>query len=156
MANPTQPPTTNDCLAAYPLSNLELDGLTKPNIDGKIDILGDGWGDSAGISGWDGSEYFDFTMLPMYESGDQSGKNTSSEDGIAFIGYDCNNTRFCVAVYLTYNSSANANCTVNEIDDENFVQVGIKTMLKKSTNGAQFAYVKYSHGDNSNDPTIGK
>jgi hypothetical protein len=118
----TQSPTSADCLAAYNLNIMELDGLTKPVIDGKIDHMGDIWGDST--LDWNGSEYTNFLILPIYESGDLSGKNASSKDGIAFIGYDCNNTRFCVAAYLNYNSTANENCTVNEDDQESFVQIG--------------------------------
>ncbi len=150
----THPPTTADCLAAFPLTGLGFDGLTKPMIDGKIDLIGDVWGDST--LGWNGSEYTHFTTLQMYESGDQSGKNASSKDGIAFIGYDCNYTRFCVAAYLNYNSTANENCTVNEDDQESFVQIGKTKKLTESTNGATFAYVKYTGGVNSADRTIGK
>ena len=50
----TQPPTNANCLAAYTLSSMELDGLTNPMIDGKINFMGDGWCDS--ILGWNGSE----------------------------------------------------------------------------------------------------
>ena len=46
------------CTFNKTLGNIELDGLTKPMIDGKIDLFGDGLGDS--ITGWNGTEYTDF------------------------------------------------------------------------------------------------
>ena len=150
----TQPPTTANCLAAFPLTGLGFNGLTKPMIDGKIDLIGDVWGDST--LGWNGSEYTHFTTLQMYESGLQGGHKDSSGNGIAFIGYDCSHTRLCVAAYLNYDSIDNANCTVNEDDQESFVQIGKTKKLKESTNGATFAYVKYTGGVNSADRTIGK
>jgi hypothetical protein len=132
---------------------MNFDGLTNPVIDGKIDSNHDGWGDST--PGWNGSEYTNFLILPMYVSGDQSGKNSSSKDGFAFIGYDCNNALFCVAAYLDY-STQNENCTVNENNEDTFVQVGNTKKLKAYTNDANFAYVKYTGDVISTNRTIGK
>jgi hypothetical protein len=52
---------------------------------------------------WYGLEYtapHNFLVIPMYESGLQSGSNWPIS-GNACIGYDCKNVCFCDAAYLT-------------------------------------------------------
>ena len=153
---PTPPPTNTNCLDAVLLATGKL--LSQPIIDGKINQTGDGWDDST--MDWNGTEYtapYNFSVIPMYVSGLQSG-SIRNISGYAHIGYDCNNTRFCVAAYLT-NDTINENCNVNESIDDSFVEVGNitpPTKLKKNTNGANFSFVKYPGDGNSFNQTIGK
>jgi hypothetical protein len=109
---------------------------------------------------WNGTEYtapYNFSVIPMYVSGLQSG-SIRNISGYARIGYDCNNTRFCVAAYLT-NDTINENCNVNESIDDSFVEVGNiipPTKLKQNNHGANFSFVKYPGDGNSFNQTIGK
>ena len=140
----TPAPTNTNCAEAVSLAKGSL--LSQPIIDGKINQAGDGWGDS--ISGWDGTEYtspYNFSVIPMYVSGLQSGNLNRNITGNARIGYDCKNDRFCVAAYLTYDT-INANCNVKVSTDDSFVEVGNSTpptKLKQNNYGANFSYVEY-------------
>ena len=100
---------------------------------------------------------YKFSVIPMYESGLQNGRNRSIS-GYARIGYDCTNFRFCVAAYLT-NDTINGNCNVTESLDDSFVEVGTSTpptKLKGDDPGANFSFVKYPGDGNSINQTIGK
>ena len=106
-----------------PRTNIELDGLIKPLIDGKIDLLGDGWGDS--ITGWNGTEYTDFEFVPMYEAG----ISTRDSVGDALIGYDCSKTLLCVAAYLQIENFTTGN-NVDVSQTDTYVEFGSPPMNK--------------------------
>ena len=139
------------CTFNKTLGNIELDGLTKPMIDGKIDLFGDGWGDS--ITGWNGTEYTGFLKLPMHEAGN----TVKPQVGDAFIGYDCSKTLLCVAAYLQIENFTTGN-NVDVSQTDTYVEFGSPPMNKLFP-GAKFAFVKYTGGVNCtdpNDPRIGK
>ena len=154
------PPTNENCRDAFQLTNQDntLNTTSQPIIDGIINQTGDDVGDF--LTDWNGLEYaspYNFSVIPMYESGAQSGENRPIS-GNARIGYDCINARFCVAAYLTNDTIGD--CNVIESNEDSFVEVGNSTprtpptKLKNDTFDAKFEYVKYTGGVNSK--TIGK
>jgi hypothetical protein len=152
--------TTSVCVPSltYTLpSNLTLDGVTSPKIDGYINRTGDGIGDDSGddddnddaLSNWNGTEYDGFLQLNMYIAG----VSTKPIMGKAFIGYDCNSKMLCVAAHLL----ANDVCSVEVSDEESWVEFtdgSPTTKLHRMSSGANFQYVKYSGGTTGNP--IGK
>ena len=152
--NPTMRPTLSPtpignqaCPYNYSLpSNLTLNGLTSPQIDGYINRTGDGIGDTE--ASWNGTEYNGFLQLNMHTAGEF----TKPVMGKAFLGYDCNSKILCVAAYLL----AGDTCSVEESDDSwvEFTDGSPIIKLQASSPGANFKYVKYAGGTTGN--TIGK
>jgi hypothetical protein len=127
-------------------SQLNLDGVASPRIDGYINMTGDGIGDN--LTNWNGTEYDGFLQLDMFTAG------VSSKPlmGRAYIGYDCNQRLLCIAAHLL----ANDTCNVEENNPDSWVEFtegGLIAKLHESTSGANFRYVKYSGG--STGRTIG-
>jgi hypothetical protein len=137
-------------------SNLTLDGVTSPRIDGYINRTGDGIGDTSdddddddALSNWNGNEYDGFLQLNMYIAG----VSTKPMMGRAFLGYDCNSKMLCVAAHLLVNDV----CSVEVSDDDSWVEFtdgSPNTKLHRTSSGANFQYVKYSGGTTGNP--IGK
>jgi hypothetical protein len=124
-------------------SNLTLDGVTSPKIDGYINRTGDGIGDT--LVNWNGTEYDGFLQLNMYIAG----VSTKPIMGKAFVGYDCNSKILCVAAHLLANDA----CSVEVSNEESWVEFtdgSPTTKLHRTSNGANFQYVKYSGGTTGN------
>jgi hypothetical protein len=141
----TTTPSNNVCVPSltYTLpSQLTLDGITSPKIDGYINRTGDGIGDTTALSNnWNGTEYDGFLQLNMYIAG----VSTKPMLGKAFVGYDCNSKMLCVAAHLLANDA----CSVEISDEDSWVEFtdGSPTAkLHRTSNGANFHYVKYSGG----------
>jgi hypothetical protein len=149
-AAPTSAPFVNqECPYKYSLpSNLTLNGLILPQIDGYISRTGDGIGDTD--PSWSGTEYNGFLQLNMHTAG----VFNKPVMGKAFLGYDCNSKILCVAAYLL----AGDTCSVEESDADSwveFISADIPALkVKASSPGANFKYVKYNGGTTGN--TIGK
>jgi hypothetical protein len=138
------------CAYNYSLpSNLTLNGVTSPQIDGYINQTGDSIGDTLG--NWSGTEYKGFLQLNMHNAG-----NFNKElRGKAFLGYDCNSKMLCVAAHLL----ANDMCSVEEDDGESWVEFydGSPTVKLQANSvglSTNFKYVKYDGG--TTGKTIGK
>jgi hypothetical protein len=146
---PTSAPFVNqECPYTYSLpSNLTLNGLTSPQIDGYISRTGDGIGDTE--ASWSGTEYDSFLQLNMHTAGDF----TKPVMGKAFLGYDCSSKILCVAAYLL----AGDTCSVEESNADSWVEFtdgSPAVKLQALSTGANFKYVKYNGGTTGN--TIGK
>lgn len=128
-------------------SQLALDGVTSPKIDGYINRTGDGIGDT--LVNWNGNEYDGFLQLNMHIAG----VFTKPIMGTAFVGYDCKSKLLCMAAYLLANDA----CSVEVNDEESWVELtdgNPAEKLHRTSNGANFQYVKYSGGTTGNP--IGK
>lgn len=131
-----------------PLLDLSDGSFDRPNIDGRIDQLGDDIGDSPPVNAWISSEYSQFLELPMFNGG-KNGKHGSPFEqrgriATAYIAYDCTNEIVCVSAHLDASFlKSNPLIQVDQLDDESWISFGENSdsAKLKESNADEFMYV---------------
>lgn len=152
--SPTRSPTERCCPAndgtcpddkftfVMPLLDLSPGSDYEPFINGTIDLGGDGLYD--GLFGWSGTEYLNFTAIPMFNGGKNNQPRREESIGTAYLAYDCEEEIVCVAAVLNATFMANnPTVTVDEDEDESWIRFGPNEGETKlnSVNAFTFSYI---------------
>jgi hypothetical protein len=141
-------PADDDHTFGIPMLDLSHGSYYRPNINGKVNQLGDDIGDSPPINGWIDEEYSAFLELPMFNGGKNGAKGSPLEQedriGTAYLAYDCASEIVCIAAHLDATFlKAHPSVQVERDDSESWIRFGAANGEKKlkESNADEFKYI---------------